>query len=210
MTFQTETDLTVLNSLAARQPDSDRFRLWEVAGTAHADTYTVGMGMTDLGDSPEAAEVVLVTEPVPGFGCPEAINSGPQHFVLKAAVAALHDWVRDGTPPPQAPRLEVAGSLPARILRDANGNALGGIRTPHVDVPIATLSGDPQGGSLLCLLFGSTAPFDATRLADLYPDHESYVAAVHGAADQAVREGFLLPPDAELVKAAAEASDIGS
>ena len=41
--LQTESDVTsVLGSVAARQPDTDTFRLWEVAGTAHADTHLVG------------------------------------------------------------------------------------------------------------------------------------------------------------------------
>ena len=41
--IQTETDVaSILNSYAARQPDNDHFRLWEVAGTAHADAHLVG------------------------------------------------------------------------------------------------------------------------------------------------------------------------
>jgi hypothetical protein len=48
-----------------------------------------------------------------------------------------------------------------RIERDEHGNALGGIRTPYVDVPIAALSGLGQTGSILCLLFGTTVPLDA-------------------------------------------------
>ncbi len=34
LTFQTETDVTLLGSFHIRQPDTDRVRLWEVAGTA--------------------------------------------------------------------------------------------------------------------------------------------------------------------------------
>jgi hypothetical protein len=30
------------NSYAARQPDNNHFRLWEVAGTAHADAHLIG------------------------------------------------------------------------------------------------------------------------------------------------------------------------
>src|SRR5207248_7948349 len=41
--IQTETDVaSILNSYAARQPDTAHFRLWEVAGTAHADAHLVG------------------------------------------------------------------------------------------------------------------------------------------------------------------------
>lgn len=124
--------------------------------------------------------------------------------------ASLNEWVRHGTPPPTAPRLEVSKWPLFPILRDEHGNALGGIRTPQVDVPIATLSGRPQGGSLFCLLFGSTVPFDDAKLASLYPDQESYVSAFNEATDRVVQQGFILPEDAKLMKAAAAASDIGS
>ena len=207
LAFETETDLTFLGYFNARQPDSDRFRLWEVAGTAHADAYMTGVGITDLGDSPDAAQLVITTTAVPGFTCTAPINSGPQHFVLNAALAALQRWVRQGTPPPVAPRLEVSGGTAIQVMRDAHGNALGGIRTPQVDVPIARFSGDGKG-SLLCLLFGTSTPFDRPTLASLYADHSAYVSAFNAATDRAVQAGVILPPDATLMKAAAAVSDI--
>jgi hypothetical protein len=166
--------------------------------------------MEDLGDSPGAANLVVSSQPLPEIECAQPINSGPQHFVLNAALASLDEWIRRGNPPPTAPRLETSGWLLARILRDEHGNALGGIRTPQVEVPISAFSGEPQGGDLFCILFGSTAPFDEAQLSLLYPDHTSYVSAFNGATDRAVQEGFILPPDAELMKAAAAASGIGS
>ncbi len=210
LTFETETDLTLLSYFDARQPDSEHFRLWEVAGTAHADTYTVALGFEDLGNSADVAHLLLTTTPIPGFDCGRPINSGPQHFVLKAAIAALHEWVRHNRPPPTAPRLEVSAGPRISILRDDNGNALGGIRTPQVDVPIATLSGEAASWSLVCLIFGTTVPFDCAKLASLYPDRDAYVSAFTAATDHAVEDGFILPADAELMKAAAATFDIGS
>ena len=68
--IQTETDVaSILNSYAARQPDNDRFRLWEVAGTAHADAHLVG---------PIAKYI----------DCGVPINNGPMHIVAKAALHA--------------------------------------------------------------------------------------------------------------------------
>lgn len=207
LTFQTETDMTLLGFYLARQPDSDSFRLWEVAGTSHADTYTVGVGSTDLGNSPEAAKILVTTNPIPQIQCSLPLNSGPQHFVLNAAIAALTRWVREGIPPPIAPRIEMDGGT---ILRDEYGNARGGIRTPYVDVPIARLSGEGQGGSVLCILFGTTTPFDAATLAALYPDQATYVSRVAASTDATVRAGFFLPADGELVKAAAALTDLGT
>jgi hypothetical protein len=206
LTFETETDLTLLGFVQARQADTDRFRLWEVAGTAHADTYTVAVGSTDKGDSPDAAKIIVTADPLPQISCPRPINSGPQHFVLKAAVSALIRWVREGVLPPIAPRLELSGNT---IARDEYGNARGGIRTPHVDVPIATLSGEGQSGSILCILFGTTTPLDQETLAGLYPDQSAYVNAFNASTDAAVEAGFILPADAPLLKAAAASTALG-
>jgi hypothetical protein len=208
--FQTESDLTFLNYFPARQPDSATVRLWEVAGTAHADTYLLAVGPSDRGDSIDAARLLVTAEPIAGIlRCDQPINSGPQHFVLNAALAALDRWVRDGTPPPVAPRLAVDAGPPITIVRDARGIALGGIRTPAVDAPIAILSGDPQAGSLLCSLFGTTAPFPPATLVELYGDQAGYVAAVEAATAAAVEAGFILPADAELILGAAAATPIG-
>jgi hypothetical protein len=97
------------------------------------------------------------------------------------------------------------------IARDERGNALGGIRTPHVDVPVSALSGDAvPGAPPICQSFGSTAPFDAATLARLYPDHGSYVAAFTASTEAAVDAGFILRPDADEMIAAAERSAIGT
>ena len=95
-------------------------------------------------------------------------------------------------------------------MLDNHGNVLGGIRTPAVDVPIATFSGLGQTGSTFCFLFGTTVPFDAATLRTLYPTHATYVSAVTKATSRAVRAGFILKPDGRLIKAAAAASSIGN
>ncbi len=210
LTYQTETDLISLRFLPDRQPDGPLFRLWEAAGTAHADTYTLFVGAGDRGGDPSTATVLETDEPIPGvIECAAPINSGPQHWVLKAALAALNRWVTTGEAPAMAPRLETLRS-PDRFVLDELGNVRGGIRTPYVDAPVAALSGLGQAGGGFCFLFGTTALFDEATLAELYPDHASYVAAVEESADQAVAEGFLLAADAELIKTNAADSDFGN
>lgn len=204
LTFQTESDLIGLGFLPDRQPDGPMFRLWEVAGTAHADIYTLFVGFSDLGDTPDAAAVIVNAEPIPGIiRCESPVNSGPAHFVLKAAYAALDRWVRSGEAPPAGPPIAVSGS-PAAIERDRFGNAKGGIRTPHLDVPIATLSGEGQTGGAFCALFGTTTPFDGATLRALHGSESAYAAAVREAAARAVAEGWILPADEPLFGAAAD------
>jgi Alpha/beta hydrolase domain len=198
--FQTETDIFgILTFHPARQPDTDALRTWEVAGTAHADQSTLDYGI-ESGNEWRPGATIDFTQ-ICG-----ALNDGPQSLVLRAAIASLTDWVAGGDPPPEAPPLEVAGEA---VARDERGIALGGIRTPAVDAPVSTLTGDATPGEpVICLLFGGVTPFDATTLLDLYPSHDGYVAAVTAAADEAVEAGFLLREDADLVIADAEESVI--
>jgi alpha/beta hydrolase family protein len=211
--FETETDLLPngLGYLPAQQPDSKHLRVWEVAGTAHADAYTAtAVGFTDTGDG--KAEAALL-DPAAATGgplnCSEAINNGPAYTVLLTALTKLERWVRNGTPPPRAPRLTTTKGRNPTVARDVHGNARGGIRTPLVDVPIATLSGIPNKGGTFCSLFGSTTPFDAATLAHLYPTHAAYVTAFNRSTDRALKAGFLLPAEAAKLETAAAQSTIG-
>jgi hypothetical protein len=215
LVLTTEADLVQLRYAQARQPDSSRFRDWEVAGASHYDTYGLGIAQRDTGDGTADVAafqtmITTVSSPYPGIvDCALPINSGPQTYVLRAAVAALQRWVAEGTPPPHAPRLRLNPSNPKAFLVDADGNAQGGIRTPHVETPIARLSGLGQSGTGYCYLFGTTAPFDAAKLAELYPSHARFVKEWNQAVDESVRAGFVLRADAPALKAAAAQSTIG-
>lgn len=209
-TVQTETDLFTLGSYGSRQPDTDLLRLWEIAGTAHADVYTLVAGMADVGDDPSVATVVENASPLPGIiDCDGPVNSGPQHWVVNAAVAGLERWVRTGRPPRSQPRLETTSSATPAFVLDAHGNVEGGVRTPWVDVPVATLSGGSNSGGGFCFIFGTTMLFDEATLADLYPTHKAYVQAYRKATNRAARRGVILRPDARLIIRNAELSDIG-
>ena len=206
LVLQSETDV---NS-GARQDDSPTFRLWEMAGTSHVDAYTVGPGLGDVGDQAGANTMFELMRTPPGAGCAFPINTGPSHLIVDAAMFRLHQWVKRGFLPPVAPRLQVATLSPTTYVLDANGNALGGIRTPHVDAPVAKLTGLGQSGvGLLCRLTGTTTPLDAARVAALYPNHTKFVGAWRRATDAAVNAGFVLAADAGPLKRAADASTVG-
>jgi Alpha/beta hydrolase domain len=204
--FEAETDLIALGYYPARQPDTERFRLWEVAGTAHADVYTFVAGFVDDGTLPlaELAAAWAPTASPLGFELEHPVNTGPQHYVLQAALAHFDRWLRDGTPPPTAARLEVVdGDLPSFAV-DEHGIAKGGIRTPHVDVPVATLSGLGNSGEAISMLCGVTKPFAPEKLSALYADRDAYVARFKQSCDEAVATGFFLAADApEIVALAA-------
>lgn len=212
LNLQTETDQVGLLAHLSRQPDSPQFRLWEVAGSAHADLYVSNIGLSDDGQDIRAAGIRITRRPSPLLtGCPDAINSGPpHHFVAKAAMRALDQWIKNGITPPSFPRLSMNAAGDG-YEEDAYGNALGGVRNPFVEVPIARLSGlnsAPHSGKGLCYLFGTTSMLDADTLAALYPTHEDYIAAMMTAVDAAIQQGALLAEDAALIISAADAANI--
>jgi hypothetical protein len=210
ITMQTETDIFRLNSIALRQSDSAAFRLWEVAGSAHSDVYTTIKGPIDRGDDPTVADVISNKDARPPFiQCAVPVNDGPGHWVLKATVAAMDNWIRTGEAAPSAALLALNGDS-TDFDYDELGNVKGGVRTPYVDAPVAKLSGEGQPpADSFCRLFGTTVLFDEATMAALYPDSATYVNAIDTATDSAVAAGFLRPADADLIKARARTSGIG-
>jgi hypothetical protein len=220
--LNTETDQSLLGAGASvhLQPDSKRFRMWEMAGTSHADQYLLNFTSADAAksDFPFALDC----------GIPP-INQGPATYGERAAIRWLDLWVRFGIAPPSAPRLSVTVPAPpgfASVNRDPKtGLAVGGIRYPQIAVPISTETGDRPLGALaanpFCALFGAHDPWDddsdawdgvpgfdpsptpEPKLSVLYPSHQLYVRQVEKAAIESVFAGFLLPEDAgEIVKQA--------
>ncbi len=191
LAVETETDvLGLLDYVKARQPDTNRIRVWEVAGTADVDTGQLG----------SVAKL---------FGCSEPINSGPDEFVVRAALVSLRNWVATGAAPPHAARLESAPDGKTYAL-DANGNAKGGVRTPPLDVPVDVLSGLPApGGSVACLLAGTTEPIPPARLAALYSSRADYLAKFAKSTDAAIKAGFVLQADRKAMLATSQPDRIG-
>ena len=208
LVFQTETDINEVT----RQPETSTYRLWEVAGTAHFDAYGGGAGLTDTGDGQGAVLAIqtLLNPPSSVFGfikCDKPINAGPMNFVLSAAIHALDKWVRTGNPPATANQLQAIDFTlySPRLERDASGNALGGIRTPFVDVPLAVLSGaGNSGGNGFCGLFGTTTPYNAAELDARYPTQQVFVNAWTAATEEAVDKGFIRPADGQALIDAAK------
>ena len=94
-TVQAEDD--VPKYFAARQADTDKLRTWEMAGTSHADQYTLGVGQPDTGDGTGAEQMFArmlnpTNDPLPGIlpPCPKPVNAGPHHWLLQAALH--HPW----------------------------------------------------------------------------------------------------------------------
>jgi hypothetical protein len=215
ITLISETDLIGSSQLGgfygARQPDTDRLRVWEMPGTAHADAYVFTVAAGDNGSQPIktlAAGWVPISN-ILGAKLAKPINAAPQHhYLAMSAVAHLDQWVRTGKAPPRAepmtvkPPSEPGGS--PMLAADRHGITLGGIRTPWVDVPLARTSGFGNSGGAFGFLVGSTEPFDAALLAKLYPGGKLiYLRKFDEALTRAVKAGFILPADVPEIRALA-------
>ena len=189
-------ELEAIAGVGVRQPDTDRYRLWEAAGTCHVSAQSM------RARAPKFER---------DFGSPmpvaEGINAVPMIPLFDAAVHHLHNWVNGGPPPPVQPRIEFAGD-PPEIQRDEHGIARGGIRLPQVEVPIATNSAVPLGEDIYSRLGGSSKPFPPATLRQLYGDHDRYVTRFEEAARAAEKAGVLLPRDTEALIEEARATPL--
>ena len=189
----------VNNNFSIRQIDTPKFRLWEMAGTSHTDAYT-GIGGWDPGDGSGTATMFgALSVPRNPFGCTN-VNAGAAHWIVQAAFRGLDTWVRTTVAPTPGPPLQTTGS---NLDRDADGNGLGGVRSPQVDAPLAKLDHVAIGGSGFCFLFGDTQPFTTTRIHELYSSKLDFEQKWSDAVDASVAAGFLLEVDGVDLKAAA-------
>lgn len=163
-----------------------------------------------------------------GLGLPDQnpVDIGP---AVRGTLVNLQAWLR-GTEPPASVAIELIDQeqrdlmgdpfRPAR--RDADGNAVGGLRLPHLPTLLADgrKAGAPLGrydgldwpnekANIYFFIAGSFTPFPANRLRELYPDHAAYVARVKAAADDLVARRYILPEDGRAYVEAAERSGVG-
>jgi Alpha/beta hydrolase domain len=194
--FRVNTEGEAFGSYPVRQPDADVYRYWEIAGSAHQGAYVTfgvdGLLARDLG--------------LPGRAGALPDNDLPSQRAMNAALWHLDRWVRGEGEPPEQPLIEMSGS-PVDIVRDAFGNAQGGVRLPELAVP--TKQYGPFGlPTVSHRLRGFAVPFDGATLRALYPSHDDYVAKFGAATDAAVDAGALLDHDAEVGFHAARAADV--
>jgi hypothetical protein len=214
LTFSSETDVAGAKGyVKARQPDTDTFRSWEATGTAHADYYDLGGGGFDTGDGKNDITYFnsMMAPPKDVYDnlitCADGINTGPHTYILRAALRDLNLWITKNQVPVSQPKLEVDAAGTGYNV-DELGIAKGGIRTPHVDVPIAVLTGLGQKGNAFCSLFGGTVPLTSAALTTKYGTHDAYITKFTEATKSAAKSGAILNDDVDHLIAAAKASKV--
>jgi len=183
-----------------RQPDTDLFRYWEVAGAPHGprlhmEKIMVKMSRDGLGS--------------PGGGAldPSVLSPVPWAPVLDAGIGHMHRWMTGGPPPPSQPTIEMKPGTPPTVKRDVAGNAIGGIRVPELAVPLGrNIAEMVEAGA--AGLMGQFFPFDDDVIKSMYPTQKDFESAFESAANDAVAAGVLRPSDAQEAVARARATRI--
>lgn len=208
---------------ANRQPDTDKYRVWEIAGSAHMSRHVREsrevLELRDNGLSLEAKMAPLCANPQIG-------TRTPVGMVTAAGFVALSRWAQGGKPPAIAPRLNVTeiNTPPKQSVaaRDKDGLALGGIQLAALAAPTqinlglgapadpsAAKAGGEAIGAGACVRWGPSTDMTVEQLNARYTSHADYVAKVKAATEKNVKDGFLLRHDADAIIKAAEDSNVG-
>ena len=198
--LQTLSDFYALRGFYSRRADSSgaagNYRLYEVAGAGH-------VWATQVSYAPGAADLVRS-----GFSadwwdpyCERPVTTFPLEYAIDGAFANMTRWVRRGKPAPIAERIAVTdpASPSAAIVRDAFGNAVGGLRTPAVDVPRAAYFGTTPGTGTCQVLWGHEEALSDAQLASLYPRPRDYARALKRSAASLTRDGWITKEDARAL-----------
>ena len=206
----TEFDVTGFGEANVRQDDTALFRTWEVAGTSHVDQHLRNSREPlELRDNGVSSEAVNLDPPPPaGCGIKPVGTRVPTTYVLASAYDKMVNWIRNGTPPPTAPRITITTfGNPSIPLRNGLGLAQGGIQLAQVQVPTRINSGTNTGPGA-CNRWGFSTPIDPAMLQAMYPTPSAYYLALGRVDKQNLINGYILQPDAARDFADAYAGNI--
>jgi hypothetical protein len=211
------TEGDVLTSFNMRRDDSDAagdlYRLYEVAGAPHMDA-SFYRHLPLVEDQTKMGQPAFTSNWPLAYKCEIdiAITDSPLYrYATNAALTNIDRWVREGKPAPRAARVEVrnGGTPQAAFVFDEFGNAVGGLRSPYLDVPAATYKAKTPGQAV-CGNLLNVKPFDWSRLEKMYGSHQGYVSKVAQAVDRLVQQGWLTQADGDKIKRDSIAPGTGS
>ncbi|WEV57442.1 alpha/beta hydrolase domain-containing protein [Ligilactobacillus acidipiscis] len=175
--FAINSELEAMMMQKFRRPDDDKYRSWEVTGAAHLSRQGAYL-------SRDRARLNSVESPI------LEILLGSSQFMdsewldlLAPALIAFNNWIDGISVPASFAPLEVDEQ--GQFKRDENGNALGGVRLPFVEAPLAAYNGTAAGYG------GIETPFTKEKLVELYADQEGYLKKITQVSQEAVKNGLI-------------------
>ena len=181
---------------------------YEVAGASHRAGDVPGLPADRISFAP-IPDMIKAGMQMPGSaGAPNLIPAGakPNDFIwqplVRGAFRNLELWARQGIRPPLA--RGIALDAKREIRRDANGNAIGGLRMSYIEAPTAAYTGYLTPGGFGGVT-GAKRPFSLETMKALYPDQAAYLAKFSAATDRLLAGRWISAEDAAAMKATAAA-----
>ena len=212
--------LHLLDESAVRRvpaPNSSNHITWEVVGSTHIDRWSLDQFKVPapgpltplLNRAEEEISRARFDDYGQAAGTVEVACSTqyPRQYALRAGLVALNEWLVTGIRPAEPAFIERVATPPEsvtmKLVHDSYGTAVGGFRSPIIEVPVAGYNGED------CGITGTMSPYSTVQLAALYPTHQSYVEQLLVATDEAVANRTLNCSDAEIIMRKASTSVIG-
>lgn len=164
-------------------------RYYEIPGAPHTDIVCPVLTAT--------SEIKRMGGKMPNLdpGLLENINDMHVEYYICGLLEKLHRWAAFGEAPQVREPMEREEN---GLVRDAYGNAAGGLRTPYVDVPIASyVASNPRDPEGIC---GAMTYFSESQVRELYGSFEGYLERFAAYVEEQVREGWLSTTDGEKMK----------
>jgi hypothetical protein len=183
--------------------DSPPFRLYQIPGSGHSFSAPLPESVVAQADTGVRDIARTVPEGIAGLSDTGELPEGILRYdkintpIVWGVWHNMYEWIENGVAMPKAQRVQLDPAATDGIARDVHGNALGGLRTPWVDVPDATYLNqisrkDP--------LRAGMRPFSEQKFKALYGSRAHYVKLVNRRVDQLVRDRWIQAEDATLMK----------
>jgi len=214
MSYMGENEIVAYVPYARRADASsatDKFRLYEYPGAPHADPLSqvlpINSEVLKAGGRTRTPVAYYQTQGHDDLQFTEFIHAMQEN---------LHDWATKGIAAPTADAhwmwntttTNASGLAQLAPMRDQLGNALGGIRSPLIEVPLYRFYGQGQSGpgTFVSFNWGSMDKLPDATINALYGGScSTYLARFSSAADALVLGRYLLKADVENMKAWARA-----
>lgn len=189
--FETSTNALIEKNL------EDKTRHYEVASSPHTDPASPLI--------PNNSEIVKTNHP-PKILDGEynyTVNDIQLSYYINSALEMLHQWAAKGTLPPASSLIE--RDEKGNVVLDEHGNGVGGVRSPYIDVPLATYHANArttadQVNQTVGNVNGSMEYFSKDKLMELYQSKEDYLERFNKVVEKQVEDKLLIPFDAESMK----------
>jgi hypothetical protein len=194
--FQSEGEAVRIGPPNPPNSDDPKFRYYEIPGTGHMFSASREISNTAHEVLPEGVQGLTATGGATAYEPYDKFN----YPILWGVWRNLYRWVDDGVPMPIAEPIKRDPKAADGIARDSHGNALGGLRTPWVDVPdaryVASMSKENP-------LRAGLERFSEARMTELYGSRDAYLKKLEARFEQMAKDKWIAKDDIPAMLASA-------